>query len=122
MAMARSMQKLPTSWQSPTALIPVSRHTARVRAVIGFVMLKSQASGQWSSMAAPMPTSTGMLRSARLMPPGPTVSPTACLIPLAAGTSRSTAMERKPPVEMHTMTKSAPSRAAPRSVVVVTVA
>ncbi len=49
-AMARSMQKLPTSWQSPTVLILVSRHTERVRVVMGFVMLKSQASGQPSSM------------------------------------------------------------------------
>ena len=121
-AMARSMQKLPTSWQSPTVLIPVSRHTARVRAVIGFVMLKSHASGQRSSMALPMPTSTGMFLSARLMPPGPTVSPTVWVMPWAAGTSRSTAIERKPPVEMHTMTKSAPSRACRRSVVVTTVA
>ena len=31
-------------------------------------------------------------------------------------------MERKPPVEMHTMTKSAPPSAEPRSVVVATVA
>ncbi len=31
-------------------------------------------------------------------------------------------MERKPPVEMHTMTKSAPSRALRRSVVVATLA
>ena len=49
----------------------VSRHTARVSAVMGLVMLRSQASGQCSSMALPMPTSTGMLRSERLIPPGP---------------------------------------------------
>ena len=121
-AMARSMQKLPTSWQSPTVLMLVSRLTARVRVVIGLVMLKSQASGQHSSMALPTPTRTGMLRRARLMPPGPTESPTVWVMPCAAGTSRSTAMERKPPVEMHTMTKSAPSSAARRSVVVATVA
>ena len=54
----------------------VSRHTERVRVVIGLVMLSSQASGQSSSMSLPMPTRTGMLRSARLMPPGPTLSPT----------------------------------------------
>ena len=89
---------------------------------MGLVMLKSQASGQHSSMALPMPTRTGMLRSARLIPPGPTESPTVCVIPWAAGTSRSTAMERKPPVEMQTMTKSAPSRAVRRSVVLATVA
>ena len=121
-AMARSMVKLPTSWQRPTVLMEVSRQTERVRQVIGLVMLKSQASGQCSSMALPMPTRTGMLRRARLMPPGPTVSPTVWVMPWAAGTSRSTAMERNPPVEMQTMTKSAPSRARPRSVVVLTVA
>ena len=121
-AMARSIQKLPTSWHSPTVLMEVSRHTERVRQVIGFVMLKSQASGHRSSIALPMPTSTGMLRRARLIPPGPTVSPTVWVMPCAAGTSRSTAIERNPPVEMHTMTKSAPSRAAWRSVVVATVA
>ena len=43
-AMARSMQKLPTSWQRPTVLMEVSRHTARVRQVMGLVMLKSHAS------------------------------------------------------------------------------
>ena len=100
----------------------VSRHTERVRQVMGLVILKSQASGQCSSMARPMPTRTGTLRKARLMPPGPTVSPTVWVMPWAAGTSRSTAMERNPPVEMQTITKSAPSRARPRSVVVLTVA
>ncbi len=69
-----------------------------------------------------MPTRTGTLRSARLMPPGPTVSPTVCVMPWRAGTSRSTAMERNPPVEMHTITKSAPSSASLRSVAVATVA
>ncbi len=79
---------------------------------MGLVMLNSQASGQTSSMVRAMPTRTGMLRRARLIPPGPTLSPTVWVMPCAAGTSRSTAMERKPPVEMQTMTKSAPSRAA----------
>ena len=116
------MQKLPTSWQRPTVLMLVSRHTARVNAVIGLVMLKSQASGQCSSMALPMPTRTGTLRRARLMPPGPTLSPTVWVMPWRAGTSRSTAMERKPPVEMHTITKSAPSRDVARSVVAAMVA
>ena len=103
-------------------MILVSWHTERVNAVMGLVMLKSQASGQCSSIALPMPTRTGMLRRARLMPPGPTVSPTVWVMPWVAGTSRSTAMERNPPVEMHTMTKSAPSSDAWRSVVVTIVA
>ena len=80
-AMARSMQKWPTSWHRPTVLIPVSRHTDRVRAVIGLVMFSIQASAQHSSMSRPIPTRTGMLRSDRLIPPGPTLSPTDCRIP-----------------------------------------
>ena len=63
-----------------------------------------------------------MLRSARLMPPGPTVSPTDCRMPCFSGIDRSRAMLRKPPVETVTTTKSAPSRAARWSVVVSTVA
>ncbi len=58
-AMARSMQKLPTSWQRPTVRMLVTRETDLIKVVIGLVMLKSQASGQCSSMALPMPTSTG---------------------------------------------------------------
>ena len=48
---------------------------------MGLVMLSSQASGQTSSMSRAMPARTGTLRSARLMPPGPTVSPTDCRMP-----------------------------------------
>jgi hypothetical protein len=70
-AMARSIDQLPTSWQRPTALIEVWRHTARVRQVIGLVMLSNQASGQTLPMSSATPTSTGMLRRDRLMPPGP---------------------------------------------------
>ena len=70
------MDQLPTSWHSPTALTGVCRQTARVRQVIGLVMLSSQASGQTFPMSSATPTSTGMLRRDRLMPPGPTVSPT----------------------------------------------
>ena len=45
-----------------------------------------------------------MLRRARTIPPGPTLSPTACITPYRAGTARSWRMESKPPVEMFTMT------------------
>ena len=65
----------PPRGRGPTVLMLVSRHTARVNAVMGLVMLKSQASGQRSSIALPMPTRTGTLRRARLMPPGPTRVP-----------------------------------------------
>ena len=67
-------------------------------------MLSIQASGQTCSMSRAMPTSTGMLRSDRLMPPGPTESPTDWRMPWRAGTSRSTAIESNPPVEMVTTT------------------
>ena len=89
---------------------------------MGLVMLSSQASGQSSSMSRATPTSTGTLRRARLIPPGPTLSPTDWRMPWRAGTSMSTAMESKPPVEMVTITKSAPSRDRRWSVVVDTVA
>ena len=67
-------------------------------------MLSIHASGQSSSMSRAMPTSTGMLRSARMIPPGPTVSPTDCLMPWRSGISRSWRMLSNPPVEMHTTT------------------
>ncbi len=117
-AMARSIVQFPTSWQRPTALSGVSRHTARVRQVIGLVMLSSQASGQTSTMSFATPTSTGTFRSERLIPPGPTVSPTDWRMPYRAGTSMSTSIESNPPVEIVTITKSAPARARRWSVVV----
>ena len=78
--------------------------TARHSVVIGLVRLSNQASGQSSSMSRAMPTSTGMLRSARDTPPGPTVSPTGWWIPWRAGISRSWRMLANPPVEMFTTT------------------
>ncbi len=75
-AMARSMDQFPTSWHRPTARTDVCLHTARVRQVMGLVMLSNQASGQTFPMSSATPTRTGMFRSERLIPPGPTVSPT----------------------------------------------
>ncbi len=72
-------------------------------------MLSSHASGQTFPMSSATPTSTGMFRRERVMPPGPTVSPTDWRMPKRAGMSRSKAIESKPPVEMVTITKSAPS-------------
>ena len=93
-----------TSWQRPTVAIEVSRVTARHSTVIGLVMLRSHASGHCSSMSRAMPRSTGTLRSARITPPGPTVSPTDCLMPYFSGTARSWRMLSKPPVEIVTTT------------------
>ena len=59
-----------------------------------------------------------MLRSARAMPPGPTVSPTLCAIPYRRGISRSWRIDAKPPVEIVTTTWSASVSASRRSVVV----
>ena len=45
-----------------------------------------------------------MLRSARMMPAGPTLSPTDWRMPYFAGISRSWRIDSKPPVEMLTTT------------------
>ena len=58
-----------------------------------------------------------MLRSARTIPPGPTVSPTDWRMPNRSGISRSWRIGAKPPVEIETTTKSAPASAARWSVV-----
>ena len=63
------------SLQSPTVFTLVSRVTERHSAVSGFVTLTSHASGATASTSRAMSSSTGMLRSARMMPPGPTLSP-----------------------------------------------
>ena len=93
-----------TSWQRPTVVIGDSRVTARQMVVMGFVRLRSHASGQTASMSRTMSRKTGMLRSARLMPPGPTVSPTDCRMPYRSGISRSWRIDAKPPVEIVTTT------------------
>jgi hypothetical protein len=93
-----------TSWHKPTVVIGDARVTARQIVVIGFVRFSSHASGQSSSMSRAMPRKTGMLLSARVMPPGPTLSPTDCRIPYRSGISRSWRMDAKPPVEMVTTT------------------
>ena len=109
-----------SSLHSPTVVMFVSRVTARHRAVNGFETLHKRASGQLRSMARAMPTVTGILRSARAMPPGPTLSPTGWGRPWAAGTVRSCVIASKPPTEYAVITNWAPARAASRSVVVVT--
>ena len=88
-----------SSLHSPTVVMFVSRVTARHRAVNGFETLSRRASGQLRSMARAMPTVTGMLRSARAMPPGPTLSPTGWGRPWASGMARSWIIASKPPTE-----------------------
>ena len=71
------VQVRPTSsLHNPTVDTVVSRVTARQSAVRGLLTFTSRASGQRRSMVRAMPTVTGTLRSAREMPPGPTLSPT----------------------------------------------
>ena len=90
------------SWHSPTVLIDVSRVTARHSVVIGLVMLSIHASGQISSMSRAMPTSTGMLRSARMIPPGPDRVADRLLDAVALGDLEVVAHARRSaPVEMH---------------------
>ena len=121
-AMARSMQNPPTSWQRPTVLTRVSRQTVRVSVVMGLVMLSSQRVGALVFHVAP---DAGEHRDVAQRParsrrvrwcPRPTGG---CRD--GPGTSMSTAMIVKPPVEMVTTTKSAPSSARRWSVVVDTV-
>ena len=95
----------------------VSRVRARQIVVMGLVRLRTQASGQSSSTSRAMSRNTGMLRSARMTPPGPTVSPTDWRTPWRSGISRSWRIDAKPPVEMFTTTKSASRSASRRSVV-----
>ncbi len=68
---------IPTSsLQSPTARTEVSLVTPRQRAVSGFETFTSHASGATRSTAWAISTTTGTLRSDRMIPPGPTLSPT----------------------------------------------
>ncbi len=63
------------SLHSPTVFTDVSRVTDRTSAVSGLVTLMNHASGATFSTLRAMSTMTGMLRSARMTPPGPTLSP-----------------------------------------------
>lgn len=95
----------------------VSLPTTLVRAERGLEQLSIQALGQCFSMAPASSRKTGTLRRDLDRPPGPTVSPTVWKMPYFSGTSRSTCMASRPPVEMVTTTKSAPSRASSLRVV-----
>ncbi len=73
--------------------------------------MTSHASGATASMSRAMSTNTGMLRSARMMPPGPTLSPIGWRMPYRCGISMSCCIESKPPTEKAVITKSAPRTA-----------
>ena len=55
--------------------------TAQHSIAIGLTYCSSSASGHSSSMSAQTSSSTGIVRSARLMPPTPSVSPIVCRRP-----------------------------------------
>ena len=110
------MNVAPThSLQSPTVFTAVSRVTDRHNAVSGLVTLTNHASGATASTSRAMSSSTGTLRSARRMPPGPTLSPMGWRMPKRRGISMSCCMLSKPPTEKHVITKSAPASACLRS-------
>ena len=77
--------------------------------------LTSQASGATASTSRAMSSRTGTLRSARRIPPGPTLSPIGWRMPYCCGISMSCCIESNPPTENAVMTNSAPSSAALRS-------
>ena len=78
-----------TEWQSPTERTVVARATAQHTIAIGFTYCSSTASGQTSSISRQMSTSTGIVRSPRMIPPIPTVSPIVWRKPKRFGTSKS---------------------------------
>ena len=69
------------SLHRPTTRIPDARPAARHNAVSGLLTLTSNASGQWRSIARATSLTTGTLRKARAIPPGPTLSPTGWRMP-----------------------------------------
>ena len=85
--MSASKTRLSQNWsptsslQSPTVRTEVSEETARHSAVRGLLTFSRVASGAQRSTSVAMRRTTGMLRSERAMPPGPTESPTGCQIP-----------------------------------------
>ena len=80
--MPHSKIRLMANWKptnslhKPTAVTDVSLVMARHNAESGLDTLRSRASGACCSVARAMSTMTGMLRRARMIPPGPTLSPT----------------------------------------------
>ena len=70
------------------------------------------ASGATSATSRATAATIGVLRSDRMIPPGPTLSAMCMKMPCRAGTSMSAAQAAIPPTLIATMTKSAPVRAS----------
>ena len=99
----------------PTARSPSTCWTASVTIPAGFVKLISQAFGACLAIVSARRTITGIVRSAKQMPPGPVVSWPST--PSPSGTSSSTTRPSSWPTRIAQKTKSAPSTASTRSVV-----
>ena len=82
----------------------------------GLVKLISQPSGACSAIVSASSAITGIVRSAKQMPPGPVVSCPST--PSPSGTSSSITRPSSWPTRIAQNTKSAPSTASTRSVVV----
>ena len=100
----------------PTARSPSTCWTASVTIPAGLVKLISQAFGACLAIVSASRTMTGIVRSAKQMPPGPVVSCPSTPIP--SGTSSSTTRPSSWPTRIAQNTKSVPSTASTRSVVV----
>ena len=99
----------------PTTRSPSTCWTASVTMPAGFVKLISQAAGARSAIVSASRTISGIVRSAKQMPPGPVVSWPST--PSESGTDSSTTRPSSRPTRIAEKTKSAPSTASPRSVV-----
>ena len=89
--------------------VRLAEHRHRVRVV------EEPGVGAQLGHVLPMPSITGIVRSARKMPPIPSVSPIVWRRPWRAGISKSVSVAAWPPTWIMLIAKSAPSRAARRS-------
>ena len=79
-----------TEWQSPTwRIVGYFSAIAQVLIAIGFTYCSMMASGQTASMSSQSFQRCGTVRSARMMPPTPSVSAMVCRRPYFFGTSKS---------------------------------
>ena len=78
-----------TLWHSPTVLIFVARLSAQQFMAIGLTYCRKVTSGQTACMSAAVSRKTGIVRSARMMPPMPSVSAIVWRSPYLRGISKS---------------------------------
>ena len=119
------MPRIPPSWravlvgmlQKPMTRSGVCRSSASVTIPAGLLRFRTHASGARRSTTRAIPTTAGTVRSAQTKPPAPVVSlPT---MPSDIGRASSRLRAARPPTLICGITKSAPSTARSRSVVVV---